>query len=112
MRVLLNRAAVPGMNRHRADVFRGSGISHCLVNEPVARGVAGVTEEHPGLQAARREIRSKALDGIGMILRCFEDVDAHVGFVEREERRFSAVVLFHVCLLYTSPSPRDRTRSR
>ena len=56
MRVLLERAAVPGMERHRADVFGGFAISQCHVNELVARGVAGVAQEHSGLQPARRKI--------------------------------------------------------
>ena len=60
-------------------------------------------ETHPKLEgAARCSSPAEASNGVDVLLLCVSD-DAAV-----EEVLFGA----NGCLLYTSPSPRDRTRSR
>ena len=41
------------------------------------------------------------------------EVSLHMAFVEARQQRHEFITVEHLlCLLYTSPSPRDRTRSR
>ena len=43
----------------------------------------------------------------GMFDRTLENLSMHVGTMS-----FNVPIAYKICLLYTSPSPRDRTRSR
>ena len=45
-------------------------------------------------------------------LNTIEDFEALFPLTPSEKEALSSSGLFRVCLLYTSPSPRDRTRSR
>src|SRR5664280_524696 len=54
----------------------------------------------------------------GVILRTFLDTRDHLStdelyrLVKKHDERIGFTTVYRTCLLYTSPSPRDRTRSR
>ncbi len=76
----------PRVESHRADVLQcfgiGCGFQYELVGVPRTGGVA---QQHPGLEAEFAEVRADAFDGFQMGLRRESDVNADVGFVEREK---------------------------
>ena len=49
---------------------------------------------------------------IGVVWICFFGVNFFLTLKQRRERNLYVSLWFYICLLYTSPSPRDRTRSR
>ena len=69
---------------------------------------------------AIRWVLEKALTRASMRIRCFDNADTALHSLEREvpdaivsDIRMPGTDGFSLfCLLYTSPSPRDRTRSR
>ena len=60
---------------------------------------------HPGPETRVQQVQDRVLDAADVL------VHRHPVVVARVDHRRLAVDLC-VCLLYTSPSPRDRTRSR
>ena len=60
-----------------------------------------VKELEPGLNAL-----------FGLEYKRYENQHAEIYTTESSDRAFEEEVMLSGCLLYTSPSPRDRTRSR
>ena len=50
--------------------------------------------------------------GVLLVRPYTNDICAHWRFVDEEASLKSSDRIYSICLLYTSPSPRDRTRSR
>ena len=60
------------MEGDRADVLDGFGVVEGGLDETGGRGVAGVTQQHAGLQADGLEISAELFDGFGVFFRALQ----------------------------------------
>ena len=80
-------------------------VHHRLAVEEAARQILVSKRSREAGEKARLSIKSKSLAGsVDIANRVQKFVDCRTKEVARRE--------LYICLLYTSPSPRDRTRSR
>ena len=84
----------------------------------VGNGILGLmtafelTNKDPSLKIAvigPSDRKGGASQASGAMLGCFGEITDQTFFNDQAEKRF---MMAYDCLLYTSPSPRDRTRSR
>ena len=94
------------------------GLTPAAVNELVRRGHSVTVETNAGQGAGfvDSDYEKEGADIVGSAKEVFDKADMIVKVKEPQaiERKMlkSGQLLFTYCLLYTSPSPRDRTRSR
>ena len=99
-----------GKRKHRPTHQPSKALAMRFVAEVearVARGLVGIPEQHSP------ERQGKALTLQGLAERFLQEANPPTKNPERYRSRLRYTLDKHVlCLLYTSPSPRDRTRSR
>ena len=111
-RLMVHRPSISQQSSHFGKEYDDAAVKQALLVSGGLPGLAAAIlgeSEHPLLAAtekARELLRQTTFERLAMV-----DVLA-------KDRMLCLDVLFilqqmaHICLLYTSPSPRDRTRSR
>ena len=110
-----NKCTLTLVEADAARIAEALGVvdGHLIVVAAVL-GLVRIRSRDDGQVIMRRElheirVRRDLVDGIAVV-RARIDVDDHISFLER--LRHAREVRRHICLLYTSPSPRDASKSR
>ena len=81
--------------------------------EILGMGDEKLTSTITGVEMFRKILdRGEAGDNVGLLLRGIEKSDIRRGMVIAKPGSITPHTKFKACLLYTSPSPRDRQKSR
>ena len=96
------------MNKLTGRITSDSSLAAFLSeNTRAAFRVAGAMDrDHQQLAILEDEVNRTVVLVERLLKELSEDIQRHTNFVATERRNLNT------CLLYTSPSPRDRTRSR